>query len=476
MPLLLACIGIALVILFARLFATAARPDRVDRFARAHALDLDPADRPALLRYLSGVRRLRVAGVLVALIGCLAASLDGRDKVTVYLTPLLAGWLAGAVAAELVARAAPATPAAPDDAVDDAVVARWMRMFGAVLAGVAVVSTVLTLTLAPSRIDVAVVVWWGVAALACAGAVTLVTRRVLTRPVHGGILGPRTERAVRVNAIGGVTAIGTLAAAACLSGQAVAVYAAMPAVTPLPGAVQEATVGLGIGALVVAFFTVLAARPVRADDGSVTPPSAARPRLVVWVAVAALVGSAAWVGRAWQQTVPPYGPAAVHPTASITLTTDADFATDASALGVTGMSSMVTMPHQRQFVGRLDFAVPAAAHGAGRYAVVVIDSLEDHSVPWLGDKDGNAGFDGFLIAVPQRYPWLSGMAPLQLGNGYEVDTNAIWSDSDATEALEFQGLLSPDSAVETPAGLTVALIFIGPDQQVYWATKVPVTG
>ena len=155
------------------------------------------------------------------------------------------------------------------------------------------------------------------------------------------------------------------------------------------------------------------------------------------------------------------------------MTTAGTFDADEAALGISGCGVLDDDAQGRSFIGRIDFTVPPAAHGAGTYYVVVIDSRSNTIAPSLFTSDGG-GWDGFLENVPKQIPWLSAMAPRQIGeNTYTSDATSVWTDSDATRPIAFTGALADAHA--TVADLTVALIFVGDHQQIYWATKLPVT-
>lgn len=477
------CVVVLLIALFAWLLATAGRPTRVDRFARARALDVDAqGDRATLLRYLAHVRRRRTAGVLVALLGSVAVSLLTDDSgVVVPYAPLLAGWLAGAVLAELSSR--PVTAGTPDTSgggttARPAAEAGWIRPIPWSLAGLTIVSTTaaLALTPGPGQVPVARILGWGLAALACAGAVVAGNRAVLARPVFGGALAPPAERATRANAVGGVTAIGLLAAVACLYRQALAVHDATDGWQPVPGAVERAAVACGIGALIVAGLLVAAARPWPGTDGTITPTGPALPRIMAGVTVLALLTSATFVAAAWLDTRPPYPAAAVHPVATVRFTDLDHFTGDAAAIGAHGLDPLAgSLPHE--FVGRLDMEIPPGAKDAGTYVLVVIDARANRMSSWINGPDlpgASTGWNGGWSVMAKRYPWLSATQSIY-DDGDSGNPLGYMMNPDTGRSVAFEGLLASDSAALSPGDLSIALIFFGPDGQLYWATRVPVT-
>jgi len=365
-------------------------------------------------------------------------------------------------------------PDSPGGVPAGPVVTGWMRRVPWILALLALATTTAALTLTP--VPVPRVLGWGLTALVCAGAVAMATRVVLARPVFGGALAPAAEHAARANAVGGVTAIGLLAVVACLAGQAVAVHNAIDSWQPIPGAVEQAALVCAVAAVLVAGLLVGTMRPLPDVDGGVRPPGAAATRLIVGIAVVAVLGSAVWIAAAWLNTRPPYQAAAVRPVATVRFTDHDHFSGDAAAIGATGLAGLAGTG-QREFVGRLDMTVPAAAKDSGTYVLVVIDARANRIASWIDGPDvpgAGTGWAGAWEVVPERYPWLSAMRSVYLSDGHS-DPVAYMMNPDAGRTVAFEGLLDSDSAARSPGDLTAALIYFGPDGQLYWATQVPVT-
>jgi hypothetical protein len=229
-----------------------------------------------------------------------------------------------------------------------------------------------------------------------------------------------------------------------------------------------------IGAALFAALVLAATQPVRGADRKLVSPSLLPGGRPVALGLLILVlASGAWLGSGWWQGRPPYPVSAVHPTTVVTMTDDAHFNIDAGSLGAFGLVSE-PIDGTRQFVGRVDFAVAPGARGAGTYYVVVIDSRMNELASNLSNRDGG-GWDGFLSTVPEQYPWLSAMAPtFNSDDSGPHNAWAVWIDPAARTPLYFQGLVDDPRA--TAADLTVALIFVGPEQQIFWAAPVPHAG
>jgi hypothetical protein len=191
---------------------------------------------------------------------------------------------------------------------------------------------------------------------------------------------------------------------------------------------------------------------------------------VLAVVAVLLVGSAAVGGFGWWHSRAPYPPAAVAATATIRFTDYDRFTADAAALGVTGLNPLVGGERSQVFIGRIDYRMPAAARGAGSYYVVVIDKRTNTVAPELADAHGG-GWDGFLGEVAKKYPWLSAMAPIPAGGGWTFAGSTVSVATDTPAPITFAGIFPARTGMQ-PSDLLVALIFIGPDQQIYWATPL----
>lgn len=220
---------------------------------------------------------------------------------------------------------------------------------------------------------------------------------------------------------------------------------------------------------------LLAAAPVLVGLRIATTPvpwwGGPAPRRPVALVVATLLaGSAGWAGYAWWRDRPPHPATAVHATADLRFTDHRRFAQDARALGTAELGGgMVDQPGRRQFIGRVDHTAPAGAAGS-TYHVLVIGKPLNQVARHLYGTDGG-GWDARLSGLAARYPWLSAAAPTVTDAGYSSAGSAVSRAADEPGPLTFVGSL-PDMAARSPADLMVVLVLTGPDDQVYWATRV----
>lgn len=491
--------------------------NRVTRFARRHGLDLTPHRTASIVAYLGRTRHWRTLGALVAAVIVLLAGLP-EQRASLEALPLLAGWLAGALLAELrihrsagplpgagpthgtptpaAVQAVPAAGRAPDLDVTTRrvpftvfdqhavtwLVPRWFARVPLVLAGLAMLTTATAVTLSkvwatvpaadgdaapPAGIttrfgeDLGPVVWWGVAAVAVGLVVALANRQIARRRVRAGDT-TSIDRAVRAHAITALTSVGVLLGGHCLLKQFGAVAEGLTGQTL--AWVNRAGAGWAVGVLLLAF--VLWRESAPGGRARWTPAVAA----VLATATVAAIGIGVWQDR------PPYGPDQVRPVATIRLTDKEHLDADAAAVGITSPGHLFGGKDAQTFVGRLDVTVPADRTTTGHYALIVIDKRLNRVAPQVYTKQGDGwggGWGGFNDAW-RRYPWLSALAPIQRGDQLSYP-NAITAYLDPAErSLSFIGRFR-DAAGMRLRDLLVALVFYGPQRQVYWAVQVPVT-
>jgi hypothetical protein len=426
MALLVAAVPVLIALWLAK---ASVRPQRIARFQRRHELVLSAAERERVVGYLAHTRRWRAFGAAAGCAAALAWTLS-PERVVFPVTAGAAGWLAGAVVAEF-RYGAPGGGALPVRLVRAPVV------LAAVTAGL----TVLLLVLSRSGAVLA----WGLAALACAAAIRMVTRHIAGRPEPVSPL----SQAIATQSAEAIAGVGTALAVACLAGQVTAIR---------DGYFDSTESALGLVAVVWSLGGI--------SLGWSVARGAIRPLLAVVAALTLFTGAA--VGLARWRDHPPYPASALHATATIRLTDTSRFAEDARAVGASGLNPMIA-PESQVFVGRLDYRPPAAAGNAGSYRVVVIDKRQNRVAPQIYGVDGG-GWDGRLADLPRRYPWLSAMASRQVGGGYTDPGLSVSAPANAGP-ITFAGAF-PDAGGLTVSDLMVVLIFHGPDQQTYWAERV----
>lgn len=437
---------------------------RLTRFADRHALQVTPANQEVITKYLACTRRWRAVGVTCAYVLTIVSMLPDQ-RVAIEVVPLLAGWLGGALIAEIRFRTQSDSSDAGQSAGD--VVPRWLLRVPVAIAVTAVGTTWLAAVVHSGGSEQ--ILGWGMGALACAAAVAAANRFVESSSVGVGLELSMVARATKAHSMIAMTAVGSALMVFCMIRQLDVVGSGLFGQSA--AAADGVATMWAIGAAVIAWVIRGAGQSAPAALQH-RPMATARPVLQLAGVVAALVvGSVAWASDGLWRDHPPYDPAAIRATATIRLTDFERFDDDAHALGITDLNALLDRPGDQVFIGRVDFTVPPAAQGAGTYHVVVIDERSNTIAPMLFGKDGG-GWNGFLHQVPKKYPWLSAMAPVPVNGGWTSPGSEVSVASDATSPISFVGKFH-DTTISSPSELTVALIFTGPDQQIYWATRVP---
>ncbi|GIF97445.1 hypothetical protein [Catellatospora citrea] len=422
-------------------------PPRILRFANRHGLDLTPERAASVERYLRLIRRRRSWGILLGGVIPLIWLLP-EQRFAVLTVPVLAGWLLGAASAELAAGTATGTEA-------EVTVPAWLRRTPAAIAALALISTVLAVSSGLG--DAGDIVAWGVGALVTCVFVTATVQHVMRRSPLADTA-RAVDLAARAHAVAAVTAVGLVLAMLCLLHQVDQVRAELEGQQSHWAGVVS--FGLAVGMLFLTAALWSESAPGR------------RPRLVPFIAIVLVTASVAAVGFGVWQDRPPYGPEAVHPVATVRVTDMDRFEADAAALGVSELG-----PHGNWTVlGRLDLAVPRQPT-RGRYQLIVIDRRYNRVVPQLYGRDGGGWGGEGLRNAWKRYPWLSALTPTQAGaSGTRYPEGMAVSIKPVETSTGFVGRLpSREEAGVRPSDLLVALLFTGPQGQLYWAVQVPVT-
>jgi hypothetical protein len=136
---------------------------------------------------------------------------------------------------------------------------------------------------------------------------------------------------------------------------------------------------------------------------------------------------------------------------------------------------------QQQVVGQLTFRTPHNAPQGGQYALFIIDRALGKPVTALyatGPIGTNVaqGWDGRYDEVAAKYPWLHMLASTQApdGSGFTNPGMAVSFAPNTPGPVTFTAVLDPESLPVTDPfrQLTVALVFIGANDHIYWATKL----
>jgi hypothetical protein len=136
---------------------------------------------------------------------------------------------------------------------------------------------------------------------------------------------------------------------------------------------------------------------------------------------------------------------------------------------------------QQQVVGQLTFRTPPNAPKEGQYALFIIDRALGEPVPAVyatGAIGTNVaqGWDGRYNEVAAKYPWLHMLASVRTpdGSGFTEPGMAVSFAPNTPGPVTFTALLDRESRPVTDPSqqLTVALVFIGANGHIYWATKL----
>ncbi len=440
-------------------------PGRIGRFERRHRMRLSEGERGRVVDHLAHARLWRAFGAAAGYAADWASTFSA-ERVVFPVAATAAGWLVGAVVAELRSGVpgggvqgaevpgvevpgggAPGGGVPGGGVPGGGVLPVLLRRVPAVLAAVAVGCTVLLLL--PGRSPERVLVW-GFGALACAGAIVVVQRRV-AGPAMWRDAGPApaVRQAIATDVAGAVAGVGTALAAVCLTGQLSVIRPGY--FDPVGSAVGLLAVVWSLGGIAVGWLVAHARfRPLTAT-----------------VAVLVLFSAAA-LGVAWRRDRPPYPVSALQPSVTVRLTDEKRFDADARALGITGLRPLIGMPGTT-FVGRVDYRPPPVP-APGTLYVAVIDKRRNRMAPQLFGIDGG-GFNGFLTSLPRRYPWLSAMAAVPVNGGWTDPGMTVGLGAEEPGPIVFVGNF-PEAAGLTVDDLMVVLIFTGPNQQTYWAERV----
>jgi hypothetical protein len=429
---------------------------RVASFARQWQVSVAEADFDTVSAYLGETRRSGWAGVAAAVPFAAIGGLSGRGTGQSFAI-VLCGWLAGMAVAEL------RTPRLATRALLPVPrVLIWLpRILGAVaVAGTPILWATVDFGLSPRH---ALVCGFGSAVVSGAASAVVQFRRRYAITVEADV-----DAALRTQAIANLT--GVAVAAAGLMFLLTVAFAVGPA-DLADNAGRPATNPFWAAAAVVGGAAIASrrwtARPLSVLDRPVTVLGGGV--VVLLLASGAVAEHQMWVDRM------PFGPAALHASVTARLTDDAHYTVDATAVGDPRLQRPVR-PRDRVLVGHLDYTVPAGTHPRGEFYFVLIDQRSNTDITELDGTSGS-GWGGFGVdALTDRYPWLSALrlTPDDLG-GLSSDANAIMWEAGTPGPRPFVAAVPLNGGVSLD-DLMAAVIYIGPNEQIYWAARVPIHG
>ncbi|MEU7679231.1 hypothetical protein AB0C42_30970 [Micromonospora taraxaci] len=207
-----------------------------------------------------------------------------------------------------------------------------------------------------------------------------------------------------------------------------------------------------------------------------------RSSLVVIVTAAVVVaGMAAW---RWTHNHPPYGPATLAITSSLSLVS---YAEAQAALGESIRPPLASDERDQLVLGRVAWQPPPEPLDGGYLAVFLIDKRTNRkpgdfvaSGPQDAVSLGSAGVEN---RIAERYAWLRGAGDVKVGDGeWRSNGNRLAVYDETASPLTFVALFPyvADAArkptvATAPVGMSdllLALVYLGPNGQVYWAQRL----
>lgn len=207
-----------------------------------------------------------------------------------------------------------------------------------------------------------------------------------------------------------------------------------------------------------------------------------RPRLVTTAVLFGAVVGVIAVWRPWQEPEPPFTAAELDIRA-----TPLEFVTNDEAEAIFGDDTVYADAGDQLVLGQVSWETPPKPLGDGTFWIVLLDEASERRPAYISSSSpegpaSNAS-DSVLTEVEERYPWLNGIGAVEIDGGVtDVGTSLSVHDENASP-LTFAGLfVAPDGASPEPlapalapvdiSDLLVAMVYIGPDREVYWAERL----
>ncbi|MET7805990.1 hypothetical protein [Micromonospora chersina] len=205
--------------------------------------------------------------------------------------------------------------------------------------------------------------------------------------------------------------------------------------------------------------------------------------------LAVILAVVVFVGWRWWHNHPPYGPEALAIRSSLT------FVSQEEARAALGENAPVSNGRDQLVLGRVSWRTPPKPLDGGYFAIFLIDKRINRKVGHFVASSprqsassprqeaisvGNAGAEN---KIPERYPWLQGAGDVKEGNTWwSYGSRLAVSDGNAsplTFVAPFPYLEGPQRAAAKAAtapvamsDLLLALVYMGPEGQVYWAQRL----
>lgn len=209
-------------------------------------------------------------------------------------------------------------------------------------------------------------------------------------------------------------------------------------------------------------------------------------KIFAWLLVAVLA-AAGYGGYRWWHERPPYGPEALEFAATAEQLppgerSDSDYHGVKYHLGE-GWAAVG---------GRITWRPPAGSSADwdedGWFMIFVVDKRVDLMPPqaWGVSPSGHrvvSGGDGVQNRIAEKYAWLRGAGNIKVGDDTWRDGGTTLSTTPAAGGFDFVAMFPPipdgdperrflAAAPITLSDIMIAVAFVGPDRQVYWAERV----
>ena len=213
------------------------------------------------------------------------------------------------------------------------------------------------------------------------------------------------------------------------------------------------------------------------DDLETEGPSRSRVLATIGavLVVLAIGGVAVW---GWLVR-PPYGPDAMAPKAVVEVVTAQTERAALNRLGGPAAEAVFldAVPGRQMLVGQVTWTVPKGASDDGRLAILVVHKPTNSVAPTVfgvGPEPDQvtSGWDNTLNEAKQDYDWLSAVNMGQAEGRLHAPGDALLTRPDTPGPITFVAQLRPDVMQMTEDDFLVALVFIGPRGQLYWAERL----
>jgi hypothetical protein len=212
-----------------------------------------------------------------------------------------------------------------------------------------------------------------------------------------------------------------------------------------------------------------------------------RGRRIFTIVLVAVLVAAGYGGYRWWHERPPYGPEVLEFAATAEQLPPGD-GPEIEHHGV-----KVRVPEGGAAVGGRITWRPPTGRGSdwdedGWFMIFVVDKRVDLMPPqvWGTSPSGHevsSGGDGVQNRIAEKYPWLRGAGDIKTDENTWRDGGMALSMTPAAGGVDFVAIFPPipngdperrflAAAPVTLSDLMIAVAFVGPDRQVYWAERV----